>query len=250
VKERKFKGGIYGMGDIHGAFHEVDKIGQVVRALPEDSLLIQVGDFGIGFGDFRAIKEMRMLDSLNKLCSEKNVQIWAIRGNHDNPVYWKDAQTRSEFLHSFLMLSFIPDYTRVTINGINFLFVGGAISVDRTDRKEGINYWEDEIFVYDEKEIVLSQDTEILITHSLPSDVPPPTTMKGGIVERFAQVDKTLVEDLETERENLRQLVGQLPKLKRVYAGHFHQSQIFNKNGVKYYTLDIGEAREINFRSH
>jgi hypothetical protein len=45
-------------------------------------------------------------------------------------------------------------------------FIGGAISIDRTGRKEGVSYWSDESIIYKPE---LIQNVDILVTHTAPS---------------------------------------------------------------------------------
>ena len=70
----------------------------------------------------------------------------------------------------FSNLEFIEDYTVKDLNGEKFLFVGGAISIDRRYRRESIDYWIDEPFVFDENK---AQECDVLVTHSAPSWIGP-----------------------------------------------------------------------------
>ena len=59
-----------------------------------------------------------------------DIEYLTIRGNHSNPHVFDGSLN----LPSFLL---IPDYTRMEIDGQEWLSVGGAVSVNRSDRIEG-----------------------------------------------------------------------------------------------------------------
>jgi calcineurin-like phosphoesterase family protein len=68
-----------------------------------------------------------MLENLNKFLHEKDIFMIAIRGNHDNPEYFKGD-------YKFTNLHLVPDYTVLKLEGQNFLFIGWSISIDRKPR--------------------------------------------------------------------------------------------------------------------
>ena len=90
-----------------------------------------------------------------------------MRGNHDNPNIW----INNTFKYSNIKL--IQDYETKIFNNKKYLFVGGAISVDRKQRKEGIDYWNNEKFILDEDKLNTFSDIDIVITHTCPEYAPP-----------------------------------------------------------------------------
>src|SRR5574343_961800 len=133
--EYKFKK-IYVLGDIHGDF---EFLCNVIRNLESGSLLIQIGDFGIGFkSEHRDLQELQWI---NNVLMEKEVHLFVCRGNHDQPSFWdKNLQ--------YANLKLIQDYTNLIINNKKCLFIGGAVSVDRMGRQISKNYWADEGIKY------------------------------------------------------------------------------------------------------
>lgn len=136
------------IGDIHGKMlHYLSTIDGI-----EDS--IQVGDFGVGFGTVGAP------DYIDKQISEIPGNHRFIRGNHDHP---KDC-TRSKY--------WIKDGTIED----NMMLVGGAYSIDREYRIDGISWWRDEELSYEELNGLISlysfMQPEIMVTHTAPISIP------------------------------------------------------------------------------
>jgi predicted phosphodiesterase len=224
------------LGDIHGKFDISDPVARTLKNMERRSLLIQVGDFGLGFHS-RA-REARMLQHLDRLCDSLDTDVWVIRGNHDDPSYWSDTDKRELFNSRHPRIQLIPDYTYKMLNGSCFLFVGGAISLDRSARAEGVSYWKNEKFIL--KTDLIEDCADVLITHSCPDFLDPPC--KGPLVSHYASQDSSLVEDLKSERKLHTQLLQALPSLKKHFYGHFHKHRFELKGGVRHTCLDIEEA--------
>lgn len=70
------------IGDTHGirpVFEVIDK------NKIENSNLIHVGDFGLGFEEIT--KDVNNLKILDEMLIETNNYLYVIRGNHDNPIF-------------------------------------------------------------------------------------------------------------------------------------------------------------------
>jgi hypothetical protein len=77
-------------------------------------------------------------------------------------------------LRPLLMLpnfKLLPDYSRLEINGESWLFVGGAVSINRIEREAGKTWWIEEDMVLRED---LAQPADVLVTHAGPSWLSPP----------------------------------------------------------------------------
>jgi UDP-2,3-diacylglucosamine pyrophosphatase LpxH len=86
--------------------------------------------FSIGFTTPE--NDMRILEDLNEQLKKKNITMYAIRGNHDNPAFFKGD-------HILSNLKLLPDYTVLDLEGKKILLVGGAVSVDRVPRLTEMN---------------------------------------------------------------------------------------------------------------
>ncbi len=217
---------IYITSDHHGEYDRLFKILDEYEI--KDCVLLFGGDGAEGFSPYN--KQIKTFELLNNRFKKRNIQYKAIRGNHSSKSYFDGSINLSHF-------ELIPDYTYKTINGLSFLFVGGAISVDRIYRKEGVSYWKDEKFVLKPE---LIKPCDILITHSAPSWIGP--TSKSDI-EFYCQRDKNLWEECQEDRQLHNQLF-ELAKPKYFFGGHYHKSYRAEHEGCRARILDILEMVE------
>lgn len=223
-------------GDIHGKFRStvVDSLEKTIKRLQiEDCIIFCVGDCGIGFCD-TIKKEYNQISDLNNFFKRRNITFLSIRGNHDNPFFWDIAPV--DLSHFKL----IPDYTVLNINGERFLCVGGAISIDRSNRIDGKSYWKNEIFNLDRSKIV---ECDVIITHSAPPWIGP--NDKSGI-SYWCETDKELWADCKKERKEHGELY-KLSKCKKSYSGHFHQYISFDHDEC--YATILDELQLIQHRN-
>jgi hypothetical protein len=218
------------VGDIHGKWEALFK--RIAEIDLRDCTLICVGDLGVGFKDSHA-KEIRALQFANDFFVARDIQFLSIRGNHDNPAFFNGE------IESLSNLRLIPDYHAETFNDKKFLFVGGAISIDRTIRKQGISYWKDEIFNLDYAKIVRC---DVLITHSAPTWNGP--IEKSGIMTHFCQKDPTLWDECMEERKQ-HDILIKLSGAKKHYCGHFHLLSVVDFDDCASTILDELQIVEI-----
>jgi Icc-related predicted phosphoesterase len=197
----------------------------------KDSLFVIAGDIGVGFLEDK--KQNRQLSLANDFFKKRNIVCLCIRGNHDNKRWFDGSVDYSNF-------KLLPDYSIIEVNGESWQFVGGAISVDRFYRLEGVSYWNDEVFVLDRDKAV---KCDVLITHSAPPWIGP--THKSAFVTSFYQKDPTLEDELILERK-LHQELMDICQPKKHFCGHFHCSELSSRyiqNGyeVESRILDINE---------
>lgn len=219
------------IGDLHGNF---DFIRWWLKAHQiKNCTLIQVGDFGIGF---KPNTEDRILQSINEELSERESTLLVIRGNHDNPSYFDGK-------HDYEFIKFLPDYTTMEIDGLNHLFIGGALSIDRRVRTEGIDYWKNEGFVKDLDKISELKDIDVVVTHTAPNFVEP--FGFNGIVAHYAENDPTLLEDLTEERKLLNEVFDKLWEKNNIqyhFYGHFHYDTKNLVNNCTHVMLNISQV--------
>ena len=236
-------------GDWHKDFKKIIK--EIKRFDLRDCTIFQVGDFGMGFETMK--KDLRTLAYLNRELKTRSIQLYAIRGNHDDPKYFDGSISTSN-------VKLLPDYSTLKVDGQNILCIGGAISIDRKPntqqvdkygkpwkgRKEGINYWTDEGLVYKPELLKDLNDIDIVITHSAPDFCEPRS--KGGL-SIWAMEDPGLIEECAVERNNLSKIYDYLKAnkcpLKHWLYGHFHSSVREQFENTNFILLDINEFYEI-----
>jgi len=206
---------IYILGDNHGQYSELLKI--INKFDLRDSYILHVGDGGEGFLD--NYRSLNLYYDLNSVFLSRNIQYLSIRGNHSNP----------DFFHGNFKLSnfeLLEDYSFREIEGIKFFFVGGAISIDRKVRQEGIDWWRGEEFVLIPEK---AQKCDVLITHSAPNWNGPTTK---GPIRSWEIDDATLWAECCEERKNISELI-RLCQPDKHFCGHFHSVFLAQNNNCK-----------------
>lgn len=136
------------IGDIHG------KMLPYLGLLDECENSIQVGDFGFGFG---AKGEAEFIDSM---LDEMPGNHRFIRGNHDSP---KEAAKSPRWIKDG------------TIEN-DMMLIGGAHSIDRDYRIDGVSWWRDEELSHEELNGLISLyafvQPKIMVTHTAPISIP------------------------------------------------------------------------------
>jgi len=233
------------LGDIHGNFNFLKN--QIHTKKITDCTIIQVGDFGIGF-TYKENDE-QTLNSLNDFLKDVNVTMLVIRGNHDNPSFFNGD-------YDYSNLKLLPDYTTLNLEGNNFLFIGGAVSIDRTSRiRENSSnirygsrkrcYWDNETLVYEPEITKTLTDIDIIITHTAPDWCEPNNKLGfGSFVEDWVKHDPKLITDLLFERNQMTNIFLDLKennKIKKHFYGHFHKSYFATFDDIDHHLLDINE---------
>ena len=215
------------LGDNHGAWSQLFDIIDTKKI--SNCYLFSVGDLGIGF-KYKKNHEYKQSEKLNNLFKEQNIEFYGVRGNHDDPSYF-EGSNRIVFDNFEL----IEDYTVMEYGDKKIQFIGGAVSIDRTGRKEGTSYWAKEAVNYKKDKC---KEVDILVTHTAPSWCFP--QQFNALVYGWALEDAYLLGDLSNERAIMDE-IHKLCKPKLHLYGHFHSSWTEEINGCKHKLLDINE---------
>ena len=140
---------------------------------------------------------------------------------------------------NLLNFQLLPDYTRLKLDGETWLFVGGAISINRLDREPGKTWWIEEEMILDETR---AQPADVLVTHTGPSWLAPP---RSGMVDYYAAAEAaigttTLHRELHDEAARLDRLF-ELVRPRQWYFGHHHHSATHQHDGCTIRQLDMAE---------
>jgi hypothetical protein len=204
------------IGDIHGQWLNYLNLVHDPRNRATQS--IQVGDFGLGFGEREEHKEYVREEM------QKNGSHRFIRGNHDNPELCKE--------HS----QFIKDGS---FEG-STMFVGGARSSDQHHRIEGVSWWPEEELSHDELSVVIAdyemKKPKVLITHDCPDSV----------ARHLFSFYTDSVNESRTRQafDVMFHHVGHRPDL--WVFGHWHESKRVNIMGTEFICLGIDETFDID----
>lgn len=205
-------------GDIHQRIRTFGY--NIKRCNVTDAYIIQVGDFGVGFNKpgFYATE----LGLLNETLVARNNHLYVIRGNHDDPSYFRESNNPFGLSN----ITFLADYSELNLLGLSFLFVGGATSIDKAGLEEGYDWWPDEVFVLNtEYPSVCGRVYDAVVTHTRP--------LQSGLFlnprNHVGMIAATpgLAEELEAESKRVSALYDLLPIAPRAwYFGHFHESNV------------------------
>jgi UDP-2,3-diacylglucosamine pyrophosphatase LpxH len=209
------------IGDLHGNFNVITRF---LDSYPcENTIFIQVGDFGVAVGE--SIQDtVRDLELLSKTLKKQGNRLFAIRGNHDNPEYF-DGRTY------FGNITLVKDYSRFGIDGRDILFIGGGISIDRSFRTVGYDYWTTESIASIQGDI---SDLDIVISHEAPLIAYPDNSAlwddPGNPVKSDSSKGRQILQQVFTQGQP-----------KQWFYGHYHRSHQEIINGTKFSLLNVNE---------
>lgn len=236
------------LGDVHRRWEEAAET--IARAGLRGRTVVQVGDFGLGFGD--RDRERHQLEVLGAALLQLDNRLLVVRGNHDDPAFFR---RRRELAGGAICV--VPDYSVEMVEGQKVLLVGGATSVDRKLRRAGDTYWPDESVVLDLARLAaLDLDgLAAVVTHTAPGVAPPSVDAQGrfyagplpepparfrAALRRLYERDETLAHDILAERYALDALYGAIRARTRVprwIYGHFHHHVTHVHDGTRFIML-------------
>jgi len=210
------------IGDVHG------KVDSYLKIANNCAATLQIGDFGFSSA-WNKLHYCGLSSDNHKVCC----------GNHDP----YDFAPKSPF--------YIGDYGPATLGGVEFFYIRGGLSIDRTYREvDRLNrgprtYWTQEELSFaqmlDCMDLYRSCKPDIVISHVPPSRFIPELTKSDKILTDFG-FHKGF-------RENTSLLCNELlnihtPKLWT--SGHFHRSLVSHSvTGMKFVALAELETYEI-----
>ncbi len=239
---------IFCIGDIHGKFND---LAEKVRQLPPQSHLLCVGDIGVGFEDSLTPDCMKVV---NDVASEMDIHLWMIRGNHDNPYLFRGGQ--KQWNDALSHISLMADVDSIELEGYHIIFVGGAISVDRSHegRINNQSWWKEEPVhescpsrVYHIVEEFGPAD--LLITHAGPITALPVIDQFDPNIFHYSQEDPNLLNEINEERFRLSDCV-QYSRAPMVVYGHYHVPLNNHNTGVDYRCVAELETWEFKGTKH
>jgi len=229
------------IGDVHGNWRDLAE--RVYASGIHGAHIIQVGDFGLGFNTPQ--RERELLAPLHRALLNTESVLHVIRGNHDDPAYWRPAHSHGWHYDTIRL---VPDYTVLSVPGARILCVGGALSIDRILRRRNHGYWPDEGVVLDEGRLAALNLLGLwgVITHTAP-DIAPPVAIDSS-VRGYLDIDLPLADDLRRERAALTQLyevVRTRTSIPTWVYGHFHAHAEALHEGTRFILADVMQWLDI-----
>lgn len=227
-------------GDVHGKLSTlVWKLAEQYKYTNVDVLIL--GDLGAGFGRPKSLDVM--YSSIKKRLESRNIDLYTIRGNHDNPDFFNGTV-------NFPKLHLIPDHTVIELCGFTIYPIGGGTSEDQEFRKkynkryqaygsEKRIWWEGErptqIFEPD-----LPLKVDIIASHIAPISFRP-------IAEKIEDVDPPVWDMVVEDRTYLEHVLNETRAAYWFY-GHYHKSQAGEFGSLIYRCLGELELLEVEKR--
>lgn len=202
------------IGDIHGDFETYKSI---IESSPYPT--IQVGDFGCGFETYIIGQGKPSVPVQAMKAGDHKF----IRGNHDSPSVARQTH------------GYIPDGT---LYG-RWFCVGGAISIDRHSREEGINWWADEELsqsdLYKVIDIYETIKPDYVVTHTCPASIAP--KLFGKHIKTYGQ--------FKSRTEQAFDSFLYIHKPKVWVFGHYHNTKSIYIDGTDFVCVGINETVDI-----
>jgi hypothetical protein len=239
IKDQEGTPKVYVTGDTHGT-HDIQKLLTFSKGkgkdLTKNDYVIILGDTGILWG-----KDRKHNAKMKRIFENFPWTTLIVDGNHDD----------HDQLQNLLMMPMFNDVVGEMfedsvyhlkrgivyhINGKKFWVMGGALSVDREYRTEGVNWWagellskadEDKGFVYLD---VWDDKVDYILTHTCPSS--HATKIKDAANWRHKQTDPT---------SKYLQKVFDSTEFDKWYCGHWHIDQ--ELDGINFLYKDIVEIK-------
>lgn len=201
------------VGDIHGDWGSLNVL--INKKSPD--FIIQLGDFGW----WPHFHNKKGLLGKNKKFNQfgiknKNTKIYWIPGNHENH---SDLDCLTDYTPIEIQngITYCPFGTVIELEGRKILCCGGAESIDKHLRTEGIDWWKNEIISQEDLDNLPDTDIDMIISHTAPRSF---LKKAGWFNEKFID-PSTFALDLILNRY----------KPKYWFSGHFHE---YKKETIDY----------------
>lgn len=222
-------------GDIHGDWGYLNTL--INKKNPH--ILIVCGDFGY-WPHFHKSKNFHKIGAPWDQYGIKNpkTDIYWIDGNHENHEVISNIINENGRDNPIKMdlfkngnVYYMPRCTTMDLNGYKCLFIGGALSIDKNSRTEGISWWRNELLSYTDYMNLPDEKIDIVFSHTIPSDI------QDKILVKYFSDDKFKDPSCEILSE-----VFHKYNPKRWYFGHFHQEYNFNFENCNFIGLSMANG--------
>lgn len=222
------------LGDTHANTRWAVNAVSIAKGLKALDVVV-VGDFGYWpdpeYGHPYFLKE------LSEAAVEHGVTVWWVDGNHEDfgNLYRSHLKDHDEPVQVRPGIMWLPRGVTWDWEGVTFLAMGGAASIDRQNRIPGISWFPEEII--DDGDVAKAKPADIMITHDSP--INPLETLKRGFI---------IDEQSEYCRQQMRRIVN-IAKPDLLLHGHYHMPSDLEFLREDGYTRCIGLGCDGNTES-
>lgn len=171
-------------------------------------------------GDFMAFDAYDFLDEIDAVLQENDAHLWFLDGNHEDFPLIRAATVNTD-AHG---MAIVRDRIRYLPRGYcwawhnrDWLALGGAVSVDKDIRTEGLDWFPEEEITLQQAVSVMSQgQTDVVLSHDCPSGVP--LTLPPPDKLWLTQIDRA-----QRHRQRLQEIFD---VIRPAYSlnGHYHMA--------------------------
>jgi len=193
-----------------------------------NSHIIVLGNFGIGQLNNKI--EYNNLTNINNKLVENNNKLYLLRGNLDDEKIFK------KYNNIFSNIKFTENLEIVKIENINFLFIGGSITYDRSIY---FDHFREKISTFNSIDIPYNKKINIILSHENVDFIYPYNFNNIKINFKY---DKWLLNDVKKDRKKLSEVYNILKNTRKLNITHWYSSKhdvnkIEEKNNVKFIQL-------------
>lgn len=233
---------LFVFGDTHGS-HDIKKLNTrnwpEQKKLTKDDVAISLGDFGLVWYPLGTNPEQEYwLDWL----TEKNFTTAVVLGNHEcydiiETLPWETKwENDVQVLHRPKGdIYFLKRGAIYNINGRKILAIGGAFSIDKAHRTEGISWWKQEDITSAEIENCFNEldekgyEVDYILTHTCPA----------RIVSEFIHLSMWNVGKVRDFTAEFLNEIDNLVEFKEWHFGHFHLHHTYTESSDDGKDMDI-----------
>lgn len=209
-------------GDWHGNTPwATGVIGLLDQLLPDEPhrIVLHLGDFGLWPGGESYLR------AVTEALGDAHAQLWFVEGNHE----WYDRLHDLAVPHGGGLvhrhrielnpqISWLPRGCRWTWHDRVWLALGGAVSVDRSQRQAGRDWWSDEMInAAQAHAVVRDGPADVMLCHDAPASVP----LKLGRPSRLWATEDLVRSD---HHRALLQTIVDVLGPSHLLHGHYHLS--------------------------
>ncbi len=232
---------IFATGDIHGVPWQVYKFAKKHK-LTYDDVIIIPGDVGANFYGGEKDEEMK------RNITKHPVTLLCVHGNHEMRPWEAEGYHLQAWNGGYVFVNdkyphmlFAKDGEIYTIDGIRFMAIGGAYSVDKWWRlRLGNSWWQseqptEEIKAFVEAQLA-SNEVDVFLSHTCPRKYEPVEVFLPHIDQ--SQVDKSTEDWLDTIEDRY--------PYKAWFCGHWHVDKRIDKMHFMYRGWELIEKEMLN----
>lgn len=230
-------------GDWHADIEWALRNVELIRMNGVD-VILHVGDFGYGMYESPEAEEEAMR-RLSTLLAVFGMKLYVTLGNHDNWVRF-NALTPGEdgTFEVWENIFFMPRGYRFSINGVSFVSLGGAASINYEDLTEGIDWWKEELITMGDLYRLGDEHATVMITHDAPEETQALFGRKNKLSQNWS------VEAYQYSNLSQRSISAAVAQVKPnvLFHGHYHTDYVSRESveGHRYNSVGLN----MNGRDH